>query len=64
MTLSIMLLSSTGKMTGTVPGATGAIARALIQGVHIQATMTLPGGWRVALVQVSYMSNWLPIMKS
>ena len=64
MTLSIMLLSSTGKMTGTVTGATGAIARALIQGAPIQATMMLPGGWMVALVQVSYLIDWLPIMKS
>ena len=54
MTLSIMLLSSTGKMTGTVPGATGAIARALIQGAPIQATMMLPGGWMVVLAQVNY----------
>ena len=64
MTLSIMLLSSTGKMTGTVPGATGAIARALIQGAPILATMMLPGGWMVVLAQVSNLSDMLSIMKS
>ena len=49
-----MLLSLTGKMTGTVTGATGAIARALIQGAPILATMMLPGGWMVVLAQVNY----------
>ena len=53
MTLSIMLLSSTGKMTETVTGATGAIVRAQIQGVPILAIMMLLGGWMVALAQVN-----------
>ena len=57
MTPSIMLLSLTGKMTGTVTGATGAIARALIQGALILATMMLPGGWMVVLAQVSNLSD-------